>query len=62
MDTNLTKRSAKKLIGVKTDAGLARFLKITKQAVNKWGEDDPIPRLRGFEIKEAMRQRKSKAA
>lgn len=50
----MTKKEAKKLLGVKTDADLARKLNITSQAVARWGEQDAdIPEQRRWQI-EAM--------
>lgn len=61
MDTTLTKRNTKELIGVTTDVELADFFGITKQAVSRWPDDKPIPRLRFLELKEKLREQ-AKAA
>lgn len=39
---DITKAEAKAGLGVDTDAALARFLNISRQALNRYGEDDPL--------------------
>jgi len=48
---DITKRSAKALLGITTDAELARFFEIHRQAVGQWKEDEPIPSARQWELR-----------
>lgn len=38
----ITKAEAKAGLGVETDAALARFLNISRQALSRYGDDDPL--------------------
>jgi hypothetical protein len=49
----LTKRLLKQKLGIKTDAGLARFFKCTRAAVNLWAADKSIPELRVLRLRES---------
>ncbi len=40
---DITKAEAKTGIAVDTDAALARFLNISRQALSRYGEDDTLP-------------------
>jgi len=48
---DMTKAAVKAALGFKTDAELARFYETTRQAVDKWPEDEPIPRARQWELR-----------
>lgn len=50
----ITKRSAKQLLGLPTDAALARLLKISRQALRPLEQDDPLPEGRQWQLR-AMR-------
>lgn len=52
MGMEITKRQAKEALGIKTDAELARFFikPISRQAIHKIGEDEPLPYGRCFEL------------
>jgi hypothetical protein len=45
-----TKRQAKKALGIKTDAELARALECTRAAVCKW-RTGPLPKLRQIQLR-----------
>ena len=47
---NITKREAKELLDLETDAELARFFDIGRWAVGQWAEDEPMPRGRTYEL------------
>lgn len=47
----ITKALAKQLLGLSTDAELARLLGPTKQAVCRWGENDPLPEGRQWQLR-----------
>jgi hypothetical protein len=49
---NVTKRQAKKRLGFNTDADLARFFGVGRWAVGQWLEDEPIPELRQFQLRD----------
>ena len=49
---DMTKASVKSALGTKTDADLARFFDISRAAVNLWKDDEPIPALRQYELRE----------
>lgn len=48
---DITKRQAKEALGIETDAGLARFFGILRQAVAQWKEDEPLPQARQWELR-----------
>lgn len=48
----ITKRQAKSLLGIETDAELARFFGIGRWAVGQWDESRPIPALRRWELRD----------
>ena len=48
---NTTKAEAKRLLGIDTDAKLARFFGVTRNAANLWGEDDPLPDARQWQLR-----------
>jgi hypothetical protein len=43
---HITKRAAKKKLGLTSDYALARMMQCTRAAVSQWKEDDPLPKLR----------------
>jgi hypothetical protein len=43
---HITKRSAKKKLGIPSDYALARMMQCTRAAVSQWPEDEPLPKLR----------------
>lgn len=43
---DITKRKAKKRLGLKSDYALAKFFDCTRMAVSLWGEDTPLPKQR----------------
>lgn len=49
---DMTKASVKAALGIKTEAELARFFDIRRQAVYQWKDDRPIPALRQYELRE----------
>lgn len=49
---DMTKASVKTALGMKTDADLARFFSITRAAANLWKDNQPIPALRQYELRE----------
>lgn len=59
----MTKAKAIQLIGGKkgTQRKLAAALKIDESAISKW-DDDKIPALREYDVKDIIRKRKDKAA
>lgn len=48
---DMTKKEAKSLLGFSTDAELARFFGVSKQAVSFWHEDEPLPEGRQWELR-----------
>jgi|DEB19_MinimDraft_2_1074335.scaffolds.fasta_scaffold07739_4 DNA-binding transcriptional regulator YiaG len=46
---NITKRTARERLDV-NDAGLAAFFNITPSAVSQWGDDEPLPTPRQWEL------------
>lgn len=46
MDNAITKKALRQRLGVKNDAELARFFKITRSSVSEWGEDSAVPEKR----------------
>lgn len=48
----MTKNAVRYALGFRFDAQLANFLGLTRAAVAKWPEHDPIPTLRQYELKE----------
>lgn len=48
---DMTKRSVKSALGIKTDAELARFFGIGRWAVGQWSEEDPIPEGRQWQAR-----------
>jgi len=70
---DMTKASVKTLLGLESDAELARFFNVSRGAVFHWPEDSPIPDSRQWELKarrpelfspapKASRRRKAAAA
>lgn len=47
----MTKASVKKLLGLESDAELARFFAVSRGAVFHWSEDEEIPESRQWELK-----------
>lgn len=43
---SITKRVAKRKLGIKSDYALAKFFDCTRMAVSFWGEDSPLPKQR----------------
>lgn len=55
----MTKKKARTLLNVKTDAKLAEALQVTQQAVSKWGDDDAIiPQPREWQIQAMLANRR----
>ncbi|MDG9939670.1 hypothetical protein N7670_09830 [Stenotrophomonas maltophilia] len=48
---DMTKASVKKLLGLESDAELARFFEVSRGAVFHWPEDEAIPESRQWELK-----------
>lgn len=48
---DMTKASVKAALGIKTDAALARFFEVNRQAVGQWKDDEPIPGGRQWELR-----------
>jgi hypothetical protein len=48
---NITKRQAKELLRIKTDAELARFFGVSRKAPHFWKEDEPLPEGRQWELR-----------
>lgn len=51
MSTEFTKARVRTALGV-TDAGLAKFFRVSTAAVAQWGDDDPIPELRQLQARQ----------
>lgn len=51
---DMTKRAVKALLGIETDAELARIFGIGRWAVGQWGSDQDIPEGRQWQLR-AMR-------
>lgn len=49
---DMTKASVKAALGFKTDAELGRFFDISRQATGLWKDDQPIPELRQYKLRE----------
>jgi hypothetical protein len=47
----VTKSEAKRALGLQTDAELAQFFDISKQAVSQWRDDRPLPDGRQWELR-----------
>lgn len=47
----MTKTSVKQLLCIETDAELARFFDTTRQAIDAWPDDKPIPSGRQWELR-----------
>ncbi|PJL51618.1 hypothetical protein B9Y74_05585 [Stenotrophomonas maltophilia] len=47
----MTKACVKKLLGLESDAELARFFDVSRGAVFHWPDDEPIPDSRQWELK-----------
>jgi hypothetical protein len=43
---DITKRIAKRKLGIKSDYAFAKYFECTRMAVSLWGEDEPLPKLR----------------
>ena len=50
----ITKKKAKALLGVKSDAELARRLGVTRQALTQWRDMRSIPKKRVQQVKEML--------
>ena len=48
---DMTKASVKAALGFTTDAELARFFEVHRQAVGQWKDDAPIPGARQWELR-----------
>lgn len=48
---DMTKAAVKKLLGLESDAELARFFDLSRGAVFHWPNDEPIPDSRQWELK-----------
>ena len=48
---NTSKADAKRLLGIDTDADLARFFGVTRNAANLWGEAEPLPAARQWQLR-----------
>ncbi|WP_223621194.1 hypothetical protein [Lysobacter sp. ESA13C] len=48
---DMTKTAVKSALGLDTDAELARFFDTTRQAVDKWPDEKPIPMGRQWELR-----------
>lgn len=46
---DITKPKLKELLGLRTDAEVARFFGTTKQAVYNWGDVQPVPEGRQWQ-------------
>ena len=46
----ITKRHLKERLGLATDVQIAEFFGITKQAVGSWGDDEPLPEGRQWQV------------
>jgi hypothetical protein len=61
----LTKRSLKAALGVRSDADLARFFDCTRSAVHQWADSDPLPKARQWQVRalrpDLFRKRKSQS-
>ena len=51
--SQITKLEAKRRLGLSTDVELAGWFRVpvTKQAVNAWGDNDPLPDGRQWELR-----------
>ncbi len=47
----ITKRSAKAALGLRTDADLARVLRVKRQALTKVADDSPLPEGRQWQLR-----------
>lgn len=47
----MTKTEAKKLLGFKSDAQLARLFEISRAAVNQWPANEAIPELQYMRLR-----------
>ena len=50
MAMTLTKCAAKSALGFEKDTQFADFLATSKQNVNRWGEDEPLPESRQWQL------------
>lgn len=48
---DMTKRSVKAALAFDTDVELAKFLGISKQALSRVGEDEPLPEGRQWQLR-----------
>jgi len=48
---SISKREAKAILGLKTDADLARFLGISRQALHAIDDDEPLPDGRQWQLR-----------
>ncbi len=48
---DMTKRSVKAALGFEMDVELAKFLGISKQAVSRMPEDEPLPEGRQWQLR-----------
>lgn len=48
---DLTKKSLKRALGMKTDADLARFFGVERSAVHQWPVNKPIPEGRQWQVR-----------
>lgn len=48
---NITKQQVKDRLGFTTDVQVAAFFGTSKQAVNAWGEDAPLPEGRQWQAR-----------
>ena len=50
----ITKKKAKTLLGISSDAELARRLGVTRQALTQWRDKKSIPQKRVRQVKEML--------
>lgn len=48
---DMTKSAVKQLLGIESDAELARFFEVSRGAVFHWPDDQPIPESRQWELR-----------
>lgn len=63
---DMSKTGVKKLLGLESDAELARFFNVGRGAVYHWPDEEPIPESRQWELKarrpDLFRRSKKQAA
>ena len=62
LDQGVTKREARDLLEVTSDHALSKALGTSPQAIYQWGEHDPIPRQRVWQIKALLAEKGKQVA